>query len=67
MPPAVLRACTQRLPLQRAVVLSGYADPIARQHAARAGADGFFDKTSQLDGLIEFCSRHAREVYDSRR
>ena len=59
----VLRACKPRKPMQRAVVLSAYADFTARQYAVKAGADAFFDKTSQLDGLIAFCTRMAGDVY----
>jgi ActR/RegA family two-component response regulator len=63
----VLQACRERASMQRAVVLSNYADVTARQYAGKAGADGFFNKASELDGLVDFCAGFAGEVYAASR
>ncbi|MFC5499347.1 response regulator [Caenimonas terrae] len=58
----VLRECAGRPPLQRAVVLSAYADETARQYARKAGADAFFSKTNEMDALLAYCLQLAGEV-----
>jgi hypothetical protein len=42
------------------VVVSNYAREPVRQHVCDAGADAFFDKSFELEGLVDFCTRHAR-------
>ena len=54
----VLAACRNRLPHQRMVVLSNYATPDIRARCAALGADAVFDKSRDIDALIEFCLAH---------
>jgi len=51
----VLQACRERAPHQKVVVLSNYATPDIRARCLQLGADAVFDKSQDIDALIEFC------------
>lgn len=51
----VLAACRGRSPSQKVVVLSNYATVDIRQRCAQLGVDAVFDKSNEIDGLIDFC------------
>lgn len=51
----VLAACRVRSARQRVVVLSNYATQEMRRQCRDYGADAFFDKSTELDSLIEYC------------
>ncbi|GAB3768472.1 hypothetical protein GCM10028796_32050 [Ramlibacter monticola] len=51
----VLEACHQRDRDQRVVVLSNYATSDVRRRCAQLGADAVFDKSNEIDALVEFC------------
>lgn len=51
----VLEACRARAPGQRVVVLSNYATPDMRKRCTQLGADAVFDKSNEIDALIEYC------------
>ena len=51
----VLQACSARQPGQKIVVLSNYATPDVRQRCALLGADRVFDKSNEIESLIEYC------------
>lgn len=51
----VLRACRGRQPHQRAVVLSNYNVGPVREYVRDAGADAFFDKSWDMEALVEYC------------
>lgn len=51
----VLQACMSRRPDQKVVVLSNYATPDIRKRCAQFGVDAVFDKSNEIDGLIDFC------------
>ena len=44
----------------RRVVLTNYATPDMRRRCAELGADQVFDKSSELEELIEYCDNLAR-------
>lgn len=44
----------------RRVVLTNYATPDMRQRCVELGADQVFDKSSELDELIEYCDNLSR-------
>lgn len=50
----VLRACRRRRS-GCVVVLSNYATPQMREECRALGADGVFDKSTQLDAFFDFC------------
>jgi DNA-binding NarL/FixJ family response regulator len=41
---------------QKVVVLSNYATPDIRKRCAQLGADAVFDKSNEIDALVDFCS-----------
>ena len=51
----VLSACRDRRPSQKVVVLSNYATADIRQRCAQLGVDAVFDKSNEIDALVEFC------------
>ena len=51
----VLAACQARAPFQKVVILSNYATDDIRQRSAALGADAVFDKSTELDSLMEYC------------
>lgn len=50
----VLRRCRARRPEQKAVVLSNYTRDPVRQYAREAGADAVFDKSFDMEALVEY-------------
>lgn len=51
----ILRRCAVRSPRQQVALMSNYAREPVRERAAEVGADAFFDKTTEMDSLIDFC------------
>lgn len=51
----VLQACRSRQPGQRVVVLSNYATADMRRRCAELGADAVFDKSNEIDALVDYC------------
>ena len=55
----VLRAASGLARRQRLVVLSNYATADIRRKCLELGADRVFDKSNEIDALIEYCSSAA--------
>lgn len=51
----VLVACRDKKPSQKIVVLSNYATAEIRERCAQLGVDAVFDKSNEIDALVEFC------------
>lgn len=51
----VLEACQDRERGQRVVVLSNYATTDMRKRCAQLGADAVFDKSNEIDALVDYC------------
>jgi two-component system, OmpR family, response regulator len=51
----VLEACRGRTPGRRVVVLSNYATADMRKRCLQLGADAVFDKSNEIDALVEYC------------
>jgi DNA-binding NarL/FixJ family response regulator len=51
----VLEACQSRPPGRRVVVLSNYATADMRKRCEQLGADAVFDKSNEIDALVEYC------------
>lgn len=54
----VLAACRDRATRQKMVVLSNYATPDVRVRCAQLGVDAVFDKSNEIDALVEYCVEH---------
>ena len=54
----VLSSCRQRQAWQRVIVLTNYVTPDIRQRCAQLGADAVFDKSHEIDALIDYCIDH---------
>lgn len=54
----VLDACRNRSPEQKVVVLSNYATADMRKRCAQLGADAVFDKSNEIDALVDYCVRN---------
>ena len=46
-----------RGPLQKVVVFSNYVNASVRKHCAQLGVDAVFDKSTELDALVDYCAR----------
>jgi two-component system OmpR family response regulator len=55
----VLEACRAREPRQRVVVLSNYATTDMRKRCSQLGADAVFDKSNEIDALIDYCMQQS--------
>jgi len=51
----ILEACQDRKPNQKVVVLSNHATSDVRWRCAQLGADAVFDKSTEIDALVEYC------------
>lgn len=51
----VLEACRPRGHGQKVVVLSNYATPDMRTRCAELGADAVFDKSNDIEALVDYC------------
>ncbi|MEH3087045.1 MAG: response regulator [Xylophilus ampelinus] len=62
----ILSACKKRSADQRLVVLSNYATPDVRNRCAQLGVDAVFDKSNEIDALVDYCIQHSnRFVQDT--
>ena len=52
----VLRAATTLPQPPRMVVLSNYASPYMRRECLALGADRVFDKSTEIDALVQYCA-----------
>ena len=57
----VLAACRQRAVERKMVVISNYATPEIRQHCLSLGANAVFDKSTEIDALVDYCRALAAE------
>ena len=59
----VVQACRKRSPKQAVIVLSNYATQDMRKRCLALGVDAVFDKSNQIDALIDFCiARSQRQM-----
>ena len=58
----VLAACRDRAPHQKVVILTNYATPDIRERSAALGADAVFDKSTELDRLMNFCTEQTLKL-----
>lgn len=51
----VLRACRERTPEHKVIVVSNDATPAMRARCLALGADAVFDKSLEIDALVIYC------------
>ncbi len=52
----VLKGCQNRTPQQKVIVLTNYATDDIRRRCSELGSDAVFDKSNELDQLLEYCN-----------
>ena len=58
----VVEACRRRRPRQKVVVLSNHATSEMRRRCAQLGADAVFDKSTEIDALLDYCVKARGEL-----
>lgn len=58
----VVAACKNRSTRQKVVVLSNYATADIRQRCSYLGADAVFDKSTEVEALMEYCLKQSNSV-----
>jgi DNA-binding NarL/FixJ family response regulator len=58
----VLEACRRRQSGQKVVVLSNHSSRDVRWRCHQLGADGVFDKSTELEALVDYCAKLRDEV-----
>jgi two-component system, OmpR family, response regulator len=53
----VVESCRRRKAGQKVIVLSNHATTDMRRRCAQLGADAVFDKSTEIDALIDYCVR----------
>ena len=61
----VLEACRNRKTHQKVIVLSNYATADIRKRCAQLGVDAVFDKSNEIDALVDFCIEQCRSIHAS--
>jgi two-component system OmpR family response regulator len=51
----ILEACRDRRPGQKMIVLSNHATDDVRWRCAQLGADAVFDKSTEIEKLVDYC------------
>lgn len=62
----VLEACRNRKADQKVIVLSNYATADIRKRCAQLGADAVFDKSNEIDALVDYCITQCQSLRDAR-
>ena len=58
----VLEACRRRNPQQKIVVLSNHSSRDVRWRCRQLGADAVFDKSTELEALVDYCAGHRGQL-----
>ncbi|MCZ2496169.1 response regulator [Xylophilus sp. Kf1] len=58
----VLSALSERASHQKMVVFSNHATQEVRRRCRQLGADAVFDKSTEIDALLDYCDRQRVEV-----
>jgi two-component system OmpR family response regulator len=49
-------------PQQKIIVFSNYVNPSVRKRCAQLGVDAVFDKSTEIDALIDYCSHQCAQL-----
>lgn len=58
----LLQRIQRRHPHQRVVVFSNYVNADVRKRCAQLGVDAVFDKSTQIDALVDDCARRCAQM-----
>ena len=58
----LLQRIQRRSPQQRVVVFSNYVNASVRKRCAQLGVDAVFDKSTEIDALVDYCARLCAQV-----
>jgi DNA-binding NarL/FixJ family response regulator len=58
----VLEACRKRKPGQKILVLSNHSSPDVRWRCRQLGADAVFDKSTELEAMVDYCAKLREQV-----
>ena len=47
---------------QKIIVFSNYVNASVRKRCAQLGVDAVFDKSTEIDFLVDYCARHCSQV-----
>ncbi len=61
----VIEACRQRAAGRKVIVLSNHATRDVRWRCAQLGADAVFDKSTELEELVEYCIAQSAPAADA--
>jgi DNA-binding NarL/FixJ family response regulator len=53
----VVQRIGRRRPGQKVIVFSNYVNPRVRKQCAQMGVDAVFDKSTEIDALMDYCAR----------
>jgi two-component system OmpR family response regulator len=66
----LLKRLGRRTPTQKVVVFSNYVNAGVRKRCAQLGVDAVFDKSTEIDALLDYCARqcarHAARIQPAR-
>ncbi|MGZ5194853.1 MAG: response regulator [Ramlibacter sp.] len=60
----ILKACRARRPRQKMIVLSNHATNDVRWRCAQLGADAVFDKSTEIEALVDYCVKERVKLDD---
>jgi DNA-binding NarL/FixJ family response regulator len=58
----LVQRLARRLPTQRVVVFSNYVDASVRKRCAQVGVDAVFDKSTEIDALVDYCAGRCAQL-----
>jgi DNA-binding NarL/FixJ family response regulator len=58
----ILESLRERRPSQKIIVLSNHATTDVRWRCAQLGADAVFDKSTEIDALVDYCVEQGDKV-----
>jgi two-component system, OmpR family, response regulator len=58
----ILEACRHRHPEQKVIVLSNHATSDVRWRCEQLGADAVFDKSTEIDELVDYCQKEHDKI-----
>jgi DNA-binding NarL/FixJ family response regulator len=58
----LVQRVARRQPNQRLVVFSNYVDAGVRKRCAQVGVDAVFDKSTEIDALVDYCAHRCAQL-----